>query len=135
MDQTNIDDPDLRRALVSFHHELVHGPDPFHAESAVALIADRLTLHLAVEKASSVTLERGIARQLRELLDAGALQAVTLTEAAERLDRSKPHLIRSFIAAYGLPPHAYLIGKRVEAARKMLLDGVPTSEMAIAAGF
>jgi len=135
VDQTNINDPDLRRALVSFHHELVHGHDPFQAESALALIADRLTLHLAIDKTSSVAPERGIARQLREILDAGALQEVTLTEAAEQLDRSKPHLIRSFTAAYGLPPHAYLIGKRVEAARKMLLDGVSTSETAVAAGF
>lgn len=135
VDRTNIDDADLRRALVSFHHDLVDGPDPFSAESALALIADRLTRHLAVDMTPSVEPERGIACQLRELLDACALQPVTLTEAAEQLDRSKPHLIRSFTAAYGLAPHAYLIAKRVEAARKMLLDGVPTSQTAVAAGF
>ena len=135
VDQTNIDDPALRRALVSFHDQLVDGPDPFRAESALALIADRLTRHLAADNASPVAPERGIARRLRELLDADAQQPITLTEAAARLGRSKPHLIRSFTAAYGLAPHAYLIGKRVEAARKLLLDGVGAAEAAVAAGF
>lgn len=135
VDQTNIDDPDLRRALVSFHHQLVDGPDRFSAESALALIADRITRHLAAGRTPSVDPERGVARRLRELLDEDALQPITLTDAADQLGRSKPHLIRSFTAAYGLAPHTYLIGKRVEAARKLLLEGIPTSETAVATGF
>ncbi|MFB7464272.1 helix-turn-helix domain-containing protein [Streptomyces sp. NPDC056224] len=45
------------------------------------------------------------------------------------------HLIRSFTAAYGLPPHAYLTGRRVALARRLLLAGAPPAAAATAAGF
>jgi len=54
---------------------------------------------------------------------------------AGALGRSKAHLIRSFTAAYGIAPHAYLNGRRVEAARKLLLQGVRPAEVAAAVGF
>lgn len=135
VDQTNIDDPVLRRALASFHHDLTGRIDSLSAETSLALIAERVAHHLETNQSNLARPEVGIARQLRALLDANSVEPVTLTEAAAQLDRSKPHLIRSFTAAFGLAPHAYVIGKRVEIARKLLLDGVPTSEAAVAAGF
>lgn len=135
VDQTNIDDPALRQALATFHQELPHPIDPLRAETSLAMIAERLTLHLAAKPASQPRSEAGIAQQLRALLDATTHRSITLTEAATQLNRSKPHLIRSFTASYGLAPHAYVVGKRVEAARKLLLEGVPPSEAAVSAGF
>lgn len=135
VDQTTIDDPGLRRALAAFHAELEDRPDPFEADLRLALIGERLSGHLGPDRLVSPDPEGGIARRLREYLDANATEPITLTAAARQLDRSKPHLVRSFTAAYGLGPHAYLIGKRIEAARKMLLAGVPPSEAAVAAGF
>lgn len=44
-------------------------------------------------------------------------------------------LLRAFRAAYGLPPHAWLTGERVRAARRMLEDGLPPAETALAVGF
>jgi AraC-like DNA-binding protein len=135
VDNTSIRDPDLRRALVAFHGELEYRPDPFDAETRLALIAERFSDHFSTDHFVSIDPERPIARGLREFLDAHATQPITLAAAALHFDRTKPHLVRSFTATYGLPPHAYLIGKRVEAARKLLLAGVPPSEAALTAGF
>lgn len=43
--------------------------------------------------------------------------------------------MRSFTHAYGLPPHRYLTGRRIEAARRRLLDGQPIADVAVAVGF
>ncbi len=135
VDQTNIDDPVLRRELVSFHHHLVDADDPIGAETSLTLIADRVIRHLGTDPNGVPEPETGIAHQLRALLDAGTTSPITLTDAASLLDRSKPHLIRSFTESFGIAPHAYIIAKRVEVARKLLLEGMPTSEAAVTAGF
>lgn len=135
VDQTNITDHALRQALVELHDELVLGADPMHAESSLALIAERLTQHLEKQPSRPETDRSGVATQLRELLDSAIQEPVTLADVAQQLQRSAPHLVRTFSAAYGVSPHAYLIGKRVDAARKLLLDGVPSAQVAPAVGF
>lgn len=135
VDQTNITDHALRQTLVQLHDELVLGADPMHAETSLAMIAERLTQHLETQPSCPEADERGIAIQLRELLDSAIEAPLTLADAAHQLKRSKPHLVRTFSAAYGVSPHAYLIGKRVDAARKLLLDGVPSAQVAPAVGF
>jgi AraC-like DNA-binding protein len=134
VDQTNIDDPALRSGLVTLHEQLVGG-DSFHAESCLALVTDRIGDHLSRRSPHPQGTEPSVARRLREMLDEADAHPVTLTEAAERLGRTKAHLVRSFTAAYGIAPHAYLISRRVDAARKLLLGGVRPADAAVAAGF
>lgn len=43
--------------------------------------------------------------------------------------------MRTFTAAFGLPPHRYLTGRRVEAARARLLAGEPIASVAVGVGF
>ncbi len=43
--------------------------------------------------------------------------------------------MRRFSAAFGLPPHRYLTGRRIEAARGRLLAGQPIADVAAAVGF
>jgi AraC-like DNA-binding protein len=43
--------------------------------------------------------------------------------------------VRSFARAYGVSPHAYLVGRRVELARKLLLAGASPADTAVGAGF
>lgn len=135
VDRTNIEDLPLRSALAGLHDELVVGVDPFTASSALALITERITNHLLPKPAQTATTEPSIATQLRLLLDEAGSEHLTLDMAAARLDRSKPHLIRSFTAQFGIAPHAYLIGRRVEVARKLLLDGRRPADVAAAVGF
>ena len=46
------------------------------------------------------------------------------------------HFARQFKAATGVPPHQYVILRRVERARQLLQDGaLPLAEVAACAGF
>ena len=135
VDQTNIEDPYLRKRLVALHEELVLGVDPFSASSELALITERITHHLTLGSKPVAQVETGIAQQLRLMLDEPTQEPVSLDQAAVILGRSKPHIVRSFSARYGVSPHAYLIGKRIEAARKLLLEGVAAAEVASLVGF
>lgn len=139
VDRTNIQDIGLRRSISTLHDELAIGADPFAASTALAQITERITEHLTNRLAHTPDVvsrpHLDVAQQLRLMLDETTTEQVTLDQAAQRLDRSKAHLVRSFSSRYGVAPHAYLIGKRVEAARKLLLDGMPTAEVATTVGF
>ena len=60
---------------------------------------------------------------------------VRLEEICAAADLSATHLIRSFKACYGMPPHAFLVNRRVEHSRMLLRRGLPIAEVAAAAGF
>lgn len=61
--------------------------------------------------------------------------SVTLEELGAAAGLSRFHLVRAFAAQFGLPPHAYQIGLRVERARTLLRSGVPPADVALAVGF
>ena len=52
-----------------------------------------------------------------------------------QLGRSVPHLVRSFTREFGVSPHAYLIGRRIDAARRVLLQGARPADVAADLGF
>ena len=76
-----------------------------------------------------------LAAELRELLDARLPDGVTLEEAAVLLGAHPASLVRAFGRQFGIPPHRYLTGRRVELARRHLLAGVPPAQAAVLAGF
>jgi AraC-like DNA-binding protein len=76
-----------------------------------------------------------IASTLRDLLDARLPETLTLAEAAGSIGVSTAALVRAFTSTFGIPPHQYVIGRRIEHARKRLLDGEPAARTAAAVGF
>lgn len=60
---------------------------------------------------------------------------MSLAEAAQLLFAHRGHLVRCFSREFGMPPHAYITGRRVDLARRMLLRGDHASEVATAVGF
>ena len=76
-----------------------------------------------------------LAAELRDLLDARMVDGLALREAAALLHAHPRTWCGSFTRAFGLPPHRYLTGRRVEAARCLLLAGEPVAQVATAAGF
>src|SRR5262249_37003581 len=76
-----------------------------------------------------------IAPGLRDLLDDRTSDPPTLAEAAKTLHSSPAHLVCCFTRAFGITPHRYVIGRRVDAARRRLLDGEPPAVVAAALGF
>ncbi|MDO3703141.1 AraC family transcriptional regulator [Micromonospora sp. C28SCA-DRY-2] len=136
VDQPNLPDQPLRRRIHQLHQALARPGDGFEADSRLAFILERLNLHLRrPAPARGQPSADGIAVRLRELLDARTTEGVTLREAAELLHAHPTHLVRAFTRTYGLPPHSYLTGRRIELARRLLLTGQRPAEVAAAAGF
>ncbi|UFS67150.1 AraC family transcriptional regulator [Paracoccus denitrificans] len=81
--------------------------------------------------------EPAAVRLVRARIMAGveAGEALTLAELAGEAGLNPSYLIRSVKRATGLTPHAHIVQARVDHARRMLLDGTPAAEAAIAAGF
>lgn len=131
-----IHDEVLRSAVVGLHGVLEAPGDELEAESRLALVSERMVRHLdrTVDDPRPVR-EPGLARRVRELLDRDLVDPPTLESLAGWLGAHPTHLIRAFGREFGLPPHRYLTGRRVDRARAMLLDGVPAADVAAAVGF
>ncbi|MEU5873101.1 AraC family transcriptional regulator [Glycomyces sp. NPDC047369] len=136
VDEPDLADPQLRDRIHHLHQALAAPGDEFEAESRLALILDRLRRQLRQRPpVDGQPAGRGLAVRLRELLDARTVEGVTLGEAAQLLHAHPTHLVRIFTQVYGVPPHSYLTGRRIELARRLLLAGQRPVETAVAAGF
>ena len=135
VDHTNIIDPPLRAAISQLHDCLRHDPVTLDAEARLALIGERITGHLTRTPRPAFAPEPGAALALRQFLDGHTTNQVSLAQAAAALDRSVPHLVRSFTRRFGLSPHTYLTGRRIELARRLLLQGSAPADVATAVGF
>jgi AraC-like DNA-binding protein len=133
-------EPNLRDRLLRDRVHRIHEAldDPLEAESRLALVRERLLAHLRAgpsNKPETAGHSNKLAARLRELLDARVTTGLTLAEAAGLLQAHQVHLVRSFSATFGVAPHAYLTGRRIDLARKALLDGQPPAEVAAMVGF
>lgn len=133
VDAPALADPLLRRRVHQLHRVLETPGPGLEAESRLALIGDRIRQHLRAPALPPAP-DR-LAADLRDLLDARMVEGLVLREAAAQLHAHPAHLVRTFTRAYGLPPHRYLVGRRVEAARRRLLTGEPVAQVAVGVGF
>jgi AraC-like DNA-binding protein len=136
VDEPCIEDVPLRRRLHALHEAARHPDQALEAETHLAFVAERLRAHLTDQRDED---DPGrvdeIAERLRDLLEAEAPEAVTLAAAGEILGASPAHLVRCFTRTFGIAPHAYVLGRRIEAARQLLLEGEPIAQVAAHVGF
>jgi AraC-like DNA-binding protein len=74
-------------------------------------------------------------RRVREHLDTHDLRRVTLAELARMAGMSRHHFAHAFSRAYGVPPYAYAMQRRLQRARALIADGAGLSEAAYLGGF
>lgn len=131
-----LDDPRAARLIADVHRAAEHD-NALAADSALRLAAARLLGRWGTGPASRRPAGAGAvaAGRARELLAARISAPPTLEQLAAEVGAGPFALLRAFRAAYGLPPHAWLTGERVRAARRMLEDGLPPAETALAVGF
>lgn len=135
-DRPAIVDTSLRLRISAVHRVLDRVDDALEAETRMAFIAERIRCHLRDDDHLDPHPRPGItAEALRAYLDDHWSEAVTLASAADVVGASPTHMARSFSRAYGIPPHTYQIGKRIDAARRWLLDGMSPAQVAVAVGF
>lgn len=126
-------DPRALAALADVHAALGAPGDALAAECGVHALHDLVQEHLGTPPGS--TRDAPLARRLRGLLDDRLAESFTIVEAAQVLGAHPSHLVRAFSQAYGIPPHRYVTGRRVDRARRLLLAGHPPAEAAAASGF
>jgi len=81
-------------------------------------------------------LSRAKLRLVLDYLNAYLDRNISLPELANLAEMSQFHFLRLFRASAGKTPHRYLIGRRVEVARSILLhEDVPLAEVAYRVGF
>jgi AraC-like DNA-binding protein len=135
VDAPFIEDGPLRSAVSALDQALVLGED-IEAESRLAVVTDRLAWHLTGRRVDGVLPPAAhIARRTRDILDADPVGTSGLAPIADGLGVSVAHLVRSFTRSYGIAPHQYLIGRRLDLARHRLLAGEDAAHVAVAAGF
>lgn len=136
VDQPVLSDPLLRQRIHQLHRVLGQPGEEFEAENRLAFIAERLCWHLSQRSEAGAPRASGsMADELRGLIDVRFRDSMTLREASDALHAHPAHLVRAFTRQFGMSPHRYLTGRRVDLARRLLLDGMPPSLAAAESGF
>lgn len=125
------------REIGAIVHALLGGVEPLEAHSRfLELFAGLLRRH-AVEPPPVAPL-RSVPRAVglaREYLEAHLTESVSLTALAALSGLHPLYLIRAFRREFGLPPHAYVIQRRVQVAKRRIASGEPVARVALAMGF
>ncbi len=105
-----------------------------HAVDALLLELGRVT---GTPRAHGPTVarERRAVMGARDRLQEGYGDNLTIEELSAEAGMSRFRLTRAFVAAFGIPPHAYLMSVRLNAARHRLQRGEPAGSVALACGF
>jgi AraC-like DNA-binding protein len=136
VDKPLMPDSLLYQRIHQLHQVLDRPGEDFEAENRLAFIADRLCAHLdRRRKPSPPSADAGVAHDLRDLIDASFCAKMTLRDASDALHVHPSHLVRVFSREFGISPHRYLTTRRVDRARRLLLDGIPASQAAAETGF
>jgi AraC-like DNA-binding protein len=138
VDRPHLRDSLLRRRIHELHVTLGLATEDLEAESRLALVADRLSRQLRADPVPAepaTSAHHPLAHRLRELIDARLPGGISLAEAARELTAHPSQLVRSFSREFGIPPHRYVTGRRIDLARRRLLEGAPPAEAAVASGF
>ena len=126
----------LRLRVHQLHQALEWPGEELEAESRLALVSERLRDHLQRRVGLRVPVrDPGLACRLRDLLDARFVEGVSLQEASAVVHAHPAHLVRVFSRAFGMGPHQYMVGRRVDLARRLLLEGMAPRSVAVEAGF
>jgi AraC family transcriptional regulator len=138
-----LDLPQLRAAMLAVNEELT--ADAAGGRLAAESLANLLAVHL-IRNASvprpparrtDGALSRGRLRAVVEYVEEHLDASLTLAQMAAAAHLSAFHFARQFRAATGLPPHQYVIARRVERAKELLQAGTDVSlaDIALGAGF
>src|SRR5271154_2050551 len=135
-------DPVLYHLAASAASLLARGPDidqlllDHLALAAHAHVVDAYSGLPLDERSSQGRLAAWQERRAKEFIDANLGRNLTLLEIAEQCALSPSHFSRAFRRSTGLAPHRWLMRRRVDVAKAMVLEGaMPLAEIALACCF
>ena len=136
VDRPVIPDRFLRPDLSDLNDALVCADDALEAETRLEFVAERIRASLGDRASKPLAAPgRDLAEGLRAFLDAHAFEPMTMAAAAEQLGAGPTQLARAFAKVFGIAPHAYVVGRRLDAARDRMLRGQPLADVAAEVGF
>jgi AraC family transcriptional regulator len=135
--------PQLRATMLELNNELTtpSAGGRIAIESLANLLAVHLIRHASAPRAPALrtdgALPRGRLRTVVEYIEEHLGADLTLEQIAASVHLSAYHFARQFKAATGMPPHQYVIARRVERAKRLLQerDDLSLADVAAGAGF
>jgi AraC-like DNA-binding protein len=136
VDRPVIPDASLVARLGAIHDALACPDRSLEAEVRFAAVVERIRAALGdAPDDIPVPADGELAEALRAYLDAHVFEPVTMAAAGRALGSGTTRLARAFAETFAIAPHAYLIGRRLEAARELMLEGRPLADVAASVGF
>lgn len=102
-------------------------------ESLLLLLADARCTHN--DETAGMPKVPAAIRTARSLIDDDPTAALSLEDLARASGLSRFQVVRGFSRSVGMTPHAYLVQKRIDAARRLIAHGSSLAEAAAASGF
>jgi AraC-like DNA-binding protein len=134
VDAPVLPDTRLRTAVYRLHAELHCDDEALAAETHLALVAERIRALLGEQPVERVPAP-DLAERARAILDARLFEPLTMRALADELGAGPTQIARAFSVAFGIAPHSYVVGRRLDAARDRILDGRPLADVAAEVGF
>jgi AraC-like DNA-binding protein len=126
----------LRRQVAALHDALSCADDLLEAETRLAFVVERIGRSLGE---GSLGPPEGspadLAEQLRAWLDGHLFEPTTMRAASAAIGARPTQLARAFATVFGIAPHAYVVGRRLDAARERILGGQALADVAVEVGF
>jgi transcriptional regulator GlxA family with amidase domain len=116
------------------------------------VVADRQCMRLLADQALRATrpvqsnappvrafrggLAPGVLRRVKDHIESALTEKVDLRQLAQLAGLSECHFARAFKQSVGVPPHRYLMGRRIAVAANMIeTTQTPLTEVALSTGF
>ena len=125
---------EFRRSL----GEMVYHPERLSADIALMEIVSMLceaSIYASTPLAAVLQIKDRQLNKVRDFIDAHFQADISLEELANVAGWSRQHLIAMFKKHFGGTPYAYLVARRLAAARKRMLAGEPLALVATECGF
>lgn len=131
-------DPRIQHLAWALHAELEADDtsDPLYAESLCTALVVRLAGCAPSFRGRRHALAPKAAARVIDYIEANLERRMTLAELAALVAISVPHFKVLFRETLGMPVHQYIVQRRVERAKALLLEGrLSISQVALEAGF
>jgi AraC family transcriptional regulator len=141
-EEYSFEDPLLVHLLLGLDSEMEAGnpSGPLFVETlGAAAVAQLVRTHAGPQPKlvrSMGGLSPNRSRKLLEYIEANLHRQLSLRELAGMVDMNLFHLLRMFKASFGVPPHRYVLERRMRKAKDLLRDSeLPISEIAFRCGY
>ena len=128
-------DTETAQSLSQLYRLFEIEPDPLARQSFLMTVLTEIARRYGAKGARPLSKANGEVRYVRDFLDSAYQQPIAIDDLTALTGLHRATLIRLFHQQVGLPPHRYLVQRRVEAAKHLLRKGETPAQVAIQTGF